>query len=127
VGGPRAVELGVGLYGRTAEQHSKDSHKGGTRNVELGGGFGGASGPDPVAAGRKGSLAQAEAMGLQGDEQCPGCTRRDGSWEACSVYKDGVAGRGSDGKKGRRVEGVWHCGKHGIRLVRIRRRAARAQ
>jgi hypothetical protein len=42
-----------------------------------------------------------ERRGLQGDEQCPGCDVRDGRWEECDVYKQGMGGKGSDGSQGR--------------------------
>jgi hypothetical protein len=32
------------------------------------------------------------------------------------VFKDGLAGRGGDGKQGRLIEKKWHCKRHAKRL-----------
>jgi hypothetical protein len=44
-------------------------------------------------------------------------------WEECSVFKDGLGGKGSDGKQGHMIEREWHCHKHGSRLQMRARRA----
>jgi hypothetical protein len=75
-----------------------------------------------VAIGRRLAEAKAKSRGLKGGEECPGCLDRYGVWEVCSVFKDGLGGRGSDGKKGRMIEEKWHCNLHGQRL---RMRASR--
>jgi hypothetical protein len=44
-------------------------------------------------------------------------------WEECGVFKDGLGGRGGDGRQGRRIEEKWHCHSHASRL---QMRASRA-
>jgi hypothetical protein len=46
---------------------------------------------------------------------CPGATRF-GRVEECDVFKDGLAGVGSDGQHGRVIEGKWYCCLHGDRM-----------
>jgi hypothetical protein len=48
-------------------------------------------------------------------------------WEECGVFKDGLGGRGSDGKHGRMIGEEWHCWKHGQRLVMRARRQGEKQ
>ncbi len=108
--------------------HGEQMANGGKLGGKIGGKASVATHGEQLAnGGRIMSERWAKRVGLQGGEQCPGCDLRgggrDGQWEECDVYKDGAVGRGSDGKGGLMVDGVWHCRRHGMRL---RMRANRA-
>jgi hypothetical protein len=141
-GGQAAQAFGgehLGVHARTAKQHREDASRGGERAVELGKAFGGEHGADTSATGSRGNEAMAKAKGLQGGEECPGC---DG--EKCAVFKKGLGGKGSDGKKGYMIGwlrhwglglggllpgfclasacGQWYCGRQGGCLYKRARR-----
>jgi hypothetical protein len=63
-------------------------------------------------------------MGLQGDEECPGCdiVSLIGWEQQCTVVKKGLGCKGSDGDQGRMIGDKWYCGRHGQRLYRRIRR-----